>query len=79
MPSAASNNAVSANSATTSMAIDQQFVVGRLLDRAHDRVAVLRLEDQRPENRQIEGSLQEVERLVGLTGRHLTEAWIHLG
>jgi hypothetical protein len=61
------------------MAIDRQFVVGRLLGRAHDRVAVLRLDDQRPENQQIEGSLQEVERFVGLTGRHLTKAWIRLG
>src|SRR5262249_17822228 len=58
--------------------LDQQFIFGGLLDRAHDRVAVLRLEDQRPQNQQIEGSLQEVERFVPM-GRHLTEAWTHLG
>src|SRR5262245_10290210 len=60
--------------------IDEDRVFGLVLDRAGDALTVLRAEDQRPENQQIEGALEQGNAVAFVSsGRHSTRAWIDLG
>jgi hypothetical protein len=56
-----------------SSVLDQQLVLGRPLDSARDTLAVLRAEDQRPQDQQVERALQEFQPVFLLLGRHVTQ------
>src|SRR6266568_6681405 len=51
---------------------DQQLLVGRLLDRPRDALAVLRAENERAQDQQVERALQEFQPFCFFSGRHMT-------
>jgi hypothetical protein len=53
--------------------LDEQPVLGGLLNGAPDTLPVLRAEDQRPQDQQVERSLQEFQSFSFLLGRHITQ------
>jgi len=59
--------------------IDEEFVVGALLDGAGDALAVLAAEDQGAEDQQVEGSLKEGEAVLFFSCRHLARVWGNMG
>jgi hypothetical protein len=61
--------------------IDQQHIVGRLLDRAGDALAVLRPEHERAQDQDVERALQQRQLFrAGLaSGFHLTQACALVG
>ena len=53
--------------------IHEQLVLGGLLDRARDPLAVLRAEDERAEDQHVERALHEHQAVAIFSGRHLTQ------
>src|SRR5579863_2317342 len=52
--------------------LNEQLSPGCLLDGARDALSVLRSEDERPQDQQVESALQQLE-AIGVLGRHLTQ------
>ena len=61
--------------------VDEEHLVGGLLDRARDALAVLGPEHERAKNQEVECTLQQRELLMGIraSGFHLTQAYALLG
>src|SRR5262249_10390225 len=59
--------------------VDEQHVVGLLLDGARDPLSMLPAQDQRSQNQQIESSLEQGDPVGLFSGWHSTQVWIDLG
>ena len=51
---------------------DQELLIGGLLNRARNALSMLGPKNQRAQNQQIQGSLQSLQPVFSLWGRHLT-------
>ena len=51
---------------------DQELFIRRLLDRPRDALAVLRSEDQRTQDEQVQRSLQQLQPVLRVWGGHIT-------
>src|SRR5208282_1290297 len=59
--------------------LHQKLLIRRLLDRARDPLAVLRSKNQRAQDQQIQGALQQFQPFSCFLGRHTTRAYECLG
>src|SRR5208282_658989 len=59
--------------------LHQKLLIRRLLDGARDPLAVLRSKNQRAQNQQVQGALQQFEPFSCFLGRHITRTYDYLG